>query len=99
MFVEFYENANCVDQPQGLSPNGDGVNDCLILDHLEDRRDITRAEIFNRYGVKVWELKDYVDQWCGTDQDGQLLPVGTYYYNVYLNNVEQPLTTFIYLNY
>ena len=99
MLVEFYENANCVDQPQGLSPNNDGVNDCLILDHLEDRRDITKAEIFNRYGVKVWELKDYVDEWCGTDQDGKLLPVGTYYYNVYLNNVEKPLTTFIYLNY
>ena len=99
MTVEFYINSYCVDVPQGLSPNGDGTNDCLILDHLEDREDIAKAEVFNRYGTKVFELNDYVGQWCGTDQDGNLLPVGTYYYNVYLKDVEQPLTTFIYLNY
>ena len=97
--VEFYENAYCVDVPQGLSPNGDGVNDCLILDHLEDREDIVKAEVFNRYGTKVYELNDYVDQWCGTDQDGKILPVGTYFYIIYFNSSREPITSWIYLNY
>ncbi|MDC1109074.1 choice-of-anchor L domain-containing protein [Flavobacteriaceae bacterium] len=97
--VEFYQNSYCVDQPQGLSPNGDGINDCLILDHLEDREDIEKAEVFNRYGSKVFELNDYVDQWCGTNQDGEILPVGTYFYIIYFNSGKDPITSWIYLNY
>ncbi len=97
--VDFYENRYCVDIPQGLSPNGDGLNDCLILDHLEDREDIRKAEVFNRYGTKVFELNDYVDQWCGTDQDGKVLPVGTYFYIIYFNSSREPITSWIYLNY
>ncbi len=99
ILVEFYRNKYCVDVPQGLSPNGDGSNDCLILDHLEDREDITKAEIFNRYGTKVYELNEYVDQWCGTDQDGKVLPVGTYFYIIYFNSSREPITSWIYLNY
>lgn len=99
MLINFYENAYCVDIPQGLSPNGDGFNDCLILDHLEDREDISKAEVFNRYGTKVFELNDYVDQWCGTDQDGKVLPVGTYFYIIYFNSSRETITSWIYLNY
>jgi gliding motility-associated-like protein len=97
--VDLYQNSYCVDQPQGLSPNGDGINDCLILDHLEDREDIQKAEVFNRYGVKVYELNEYVDQWCGTDQEGEILPVGTYFYIIYFNSNKEPITSWIYLNY
>jgi len=99
ILINFYENAYCVDVPQGLSPNGDGFNDCLILDHLEDREDIAKAEVFNRYGTKVFELNDYVDQWCGTDQDGKVLPVGTYFYIIYFNSSKETITSWIYLNY
>ena len=97
--VNFYQNSYCLDKPQGLSPNGDGINDCLILDHLEDREDIRVAEVFNRYGAKVFELNDYVDQWCGTDQNGEILPVGTYFYIIYFNSNKEPITSWIYLNY
>ena len=97
--VDLYQNSYCVDQPQGLSPNGDGINDCLILDHLEDREDIQKAEVFNRYGTKVYELNEYVDQWCGTDQEGEILPVGTYFYIIYFNSNREPITSWVYLNY
>ena len=97
--VELYQNSYCVDQPQGLSPNGDGINDCLILDHLEDKEDILKAEVFNRYGTKVYELNNYVDQWCGTNQSGDILPVGTYFYIIYFNSGREPITSWIYLNY
>ena len=97
--IEFYENRYCVDLPQGLSPNGDGFNDCLILDHLEDEEDIDRIDVFNRYGTKIYELNDYVDQWCGDNQDGEIMPVGTYFYIIYFNSPKEPITSWIYLNY
>ena len=97
--VDFYENSYCVDLPQGLSPNGDGFNDCLILDHLEDREDIEKIEVFNRYGTKIYELNEYVDQWCGDDQEGKIVPVGTYFYIIYFNSTKEPITSWIYVNY
>ena len=97
--VDFYENSYCIDLPQGLSPNGDGYNDCLILDHLEEREDINKIEVFNRYGAKIYELNEYIDQWCGTDQDNKELPVGTYFYIIYFNSDKEPITSWIYLNY
>ena len=97
--VDFYENSYCIDLPQGLSPNGDGYNDCLILDHLEDREDINKIEVFNRYGTKIYELNEYIDQWCGYDQEGKTVPVGTYFYIIYFNSDKEPITSWIYVNY
>ena len=97
--VNFYENSYCVDLPQGLSPNDDGFNDCLILDHLEDKEDIDKIEVFNRYGTKIYELNEYVDQWCGVDQNGKIVPVGTYFYIIYFNSTKEPITSWIYVNY
>jgi gliding motility-associated-like protein len=103
--VSYYMNENCVDIPQGISPNGDGMNDCLVLDHLEAQEDIIKAEVYNRYGVKVFELNDYIDQWCGQDaSDGsgnsnELLPVGTYFYVIQYASGREPTISWIYLNY
>ena len=97
--VDFYENSYCVDLPQGLSPNDDGLNDCMILDHLEAEEDIDKVEVFNRYGTKIYELNEYVDQWCGYDNEGNRVPVGTYFYIIYFNSDKEPLTSWIYVNY
>ena len=97
--VNFYENSYCVDLPQGLSPNDDGFNDCLILDHLDDKEDISKIEIFNRYGSKIYEKSDYIDQWCGVNQDNEIVPVGTYFYVIYFNSTKEPITSWIYVNY
>jgi gliding motility-associated-like protein len=97
--VDFYVNSYCVDLPQGLSPNDDGLNDCMILDHLEAEEDIDKVEVFNRYGTKIYELNEYVDQWCGFDNEGNRVPVGTYFYIIYFNSDKEPLTSWIYVNY
>jgi gliding motility-associated-like protein len=104
VMVDYYMNQNCRDIPQGISPNGDGFNDCLVLDHLEAEEDIVKAEIYNRYGVKVFELNDYVDHWCGQDasdgnDSGKLLPVGTYFYVIQFASEREPIISWIYLNY
>lgn len=96
--VEFYENKYCV-IPQGISPNGDEFNQCMNLDFLADRDGVSSIKIYNRYGTLIYEFGDYVNEWCGTDQDGSLVPVGTYYYIITFNNGREPITDWIYVNY
>lgn len=78
--VDFYENANCVTIPTGISPNGDGVNDCLVLDNLAPNGEVARLQVYNRYGTRVYDKANHEREWCGTNQDGDTLVAGTYYY-------------------
>lgn len=96
--VEFYENANCIDIPSGLSPNGDGVNDCLVLDDLEDLQGISQFQVFNRYGTKVFDNGSYIREWCGTNDDGDALKTGTYYYVLDFEDGRSPIRSWIYIN-
>ncbi|CAM3582071.1 hypothetical protein FSS13T_23690 [Flavobacterium saliperosum S13] len=81
--------------PRGISPNNDGLNDTFDLSCLQG---IVNVKIFNRYGMNVYELDNYVDQWDGKDFKGRLLPAATYYYVVKFDtgNVK---TGWVYLNY
>ena len=64
--------------PKGISPNGDGDNDYLDLEGYF----ISKITIFNRYGKEVYSKNDYVKEWYGQDNNGKLLPAGTYFYTV-----------------
>ena len=81
--VTGYDVDNCT-ITQGISPNEDGANDCLDLAFLNDRSGIDNVQIFNRYGRKVFESNNYVDQFCGQDDDGDKLTTGTYFYVIKL---------------
>lgn len=61
-----------------FSPNGDGVNDQLVLvgHQLYPQN---RLEIFDRYGNRVFHMNGYDSSWEGTGSNGDL-PKGTYYY-------------------
>jgi gliding motility-associated-like protein len=62
--------------PKGISPNDDGLNDSFNLNTCN----ILSLEIFNRYGIKVNSFGNYTNQWKGTDNKGNNLPDGTYFY-------------------
>ncbi|WMI68759.1 choice-of-anchor L domain-containing protein [Mangrovimonas sp. YM274] len=64
--------------PQGISPNGDGLNDSFELSNFQ----VHRIEIFNRYGTLVYSKNDYTNEWYGQTNDGDELPVGTYFYTI-----------------
>lgn len=65
--------------PQGISPNGDGVNDTFDL----SAHGVESVKIFNRLGSEVYSYGiGYTNQWNGQDKNGKVLPVGTYYYVV-----------------
>jgi gliding motility-associated-like protein len=64
--------------PKGVSANNDGDNDNFDLTNLN----VERLQIFNRWGMVVYELKNYTDQWDGRSSDGTELPDGTYFYSI-----------------
>ena len=53
--VVLYDVGKCTIS-QGLSPNGDGMNDCLDLEFIRDRTGAFSVEIFNRYGMSVHKI-------------------------------------------
>lgn len=65
--------------PRGISPNGDGLNDGFDLTNL----DVQHLEIFNRYGMQVYEKDNYINEWKGQSDKGELV-TGTYFYVVTL---------------
>lgn len=96
--ISYYDNRNCI-IPQGLSPNQDGLNDCFDLAFLSDDPGIVKISIFNRYGTQIYEKENYTNEWCGQyKEDGDTLPVGTYYYVIELRDGSS-LTGYVYLNY
>ncbi len=69
--------------PNGITPNADGKNDALkfeILDVNPDKYPNSELIIFNRWGDIVYQVKPYANDWQGTNNAGQELPTGTYYY-------------------
>nr|MBA3987083.1 gliding motility-associated C-terminal domain-containing protein [Flavobacteriales bacterium] len=94
--IEFYANQRCVIS-QGISPNGDGLNDCLDLLFLDDQLSIVKLSIFNRHGRLVYEQNDYINQWCGQSNNGEVLPTGNYFYVITLQN-DPAISGYIYLN-
>jgi len=73
----------CVDWKifSGLTPNGDGVDDYWEIRGLEQFQPVS-VQIFTNRGVVVWSSDNYKNEWQGTDQDGEPLVEGVYYYLV-----------------
>lgn len=70
-----------LDPPNTFTPNDDGKNDTWIIPMIEFFED-NRVEIYNRWGMMVYEKDGYTngDAWTGDD-----LPEGTYFYIIKLN--------------
>jgi gliding motility-associated-like protein len=87
-----------------LSPNGDGINDFLVIDGLEESPN-NSLRIFNRYGQMVFEQINYTNEFRGVANTGNLipnqaagLPEGVYYYLVSLDDLELEYTGFLFLD-
>jgi gliding motility-associated-like protein len=77
-----------------ISPNGDGINDTFNIKGIDQYPDNT-IEIYNRWGVKVFEATSYneTDNLFRGYSDGRTtikkddkLPTGTYFYTLKYNN-------------
>ncbi|MDP5081433.1 MAG: gliding motility-associated C-terminal domain-containing protein [Winogradskyella sp.] len=81
--------------PQGISPGtSPGLNDRFDLSNF----DVTKLEIYNRYGTLVYSKNDYTDEWEGQTNNGEALPVGTYFYVMIYEGGTKKRTSWVYLN-
>jgi gliding motility-associated-like protein len=78
--------------PNVITPNNDDYNESLNLTGF----DVTKLEIFNRWGTKVYEKSNYLDEWHGQNMSGGQLPDSTYYYVIQMG-VNETKTGWIYL--
>ena len=78
--------------PEGFSPNSNIVeNQTFDVTGLREMFPKFTLTIYNRYGKLVYEGDTSAENWNGKmNNEGELLPVGTYYYAVKLND-EQDL--------
>lgn len=87
--VEKSNTENCDEVPNGITPNGDGVNDYLVFDLLLNNPPSAFPDneilVFNRWGDVVYQAKPYLNDWGGNSNAGKPLPQGTYYYILKLN--------------
>ena len=73
--------------PNAITPNDDGKNDALVIDGLDQFAE-NELVIFNRWGDILYKSKPYKNDWRGTNQSGDPLPEGTYYYVLRLNTAD-----------
>ena len=88
-----------------VSANEDGTNDSFFIDGLRDIFVNFQLDIYNRWGVLVWEGNNNTEDWRGAATkglriSGDEVPDGTYYYILNLNDpgFPEPYTGFLYLN-
>ncbi len=68
----------CIKVANAFTPNGDGINDLWkVYESYECLKNVT-VHVFNRYGSKIYESKDYRNTWDGRYQ-GKSVPDATYY--------------------
>lgn len=87
--------------PEGFSPNGDNYNDVFVIRGISQYPNNT-INIYNRWGVKVYEASSYTGNWDGTSGNGivfggSALPVGTYFYTLDLGDGSKVKQGSIYL--
>jgi gliding motility-associated-like protein len=91
--------------PNGFSPNNDGKNDWFNIQGLYDNYQNHKLEIYNRYGTLIFEGNND-NKWYGIANKGlmntnSVLPVGTYFYVLKLNDsnaIKNEYIGWVYLN-
>lgn len=76
---------------QALSPNGDGINDVLVIEGIKSFAE-NKVKIMNRNGAEVYSKTGYDNQdvvFSGRSNSGEKLPEGTYYYYVQVKQDEK----------
>lgn len=87
-----------------VSPNGDGINDRLIIDQLINDSPNNSLAIFNRFGQPIFSQENYVDEFEGFSNENNLviardnsLPEGVYFYVTELFDLGLSFQGFLFL--
>ncbi len=92
--------------PQGFSPNADGINDSFEISNLLNIYENFELNIYTREGNLIHTAHNADGFWDGVATKGMLftgniVPVGTYYYVLVLNDPQYPkaFIGWVYVNY
>jgi len=77
--VKLFEKECTENMPNVFTPNKDGINDNLLFTSCGE---IIKTNIYNRWGIKVFETFDINNYWDGRTTSGVECIDGTYYYVV-----------------
>ena len=77
------EDVACIEMPNSFTPNNDGTNDMWNLDFSSYSNGA--IQVYSKWGNLVWESSGTMLSWDGTS-NGQILPAGTYYYILDIDN-------------
>lgn len=91
--IDVVQLDNCI-IPQGISPNGDGQNDTFDLTDF----DVKSLHIYSRLGRLVFSRDNYTNEWFGQSDNGDELPVGTYFYTMIYDGGRKTLSSWVYIN-
>ncbi|WP_425234461.1 gliding motility-associated C-terminal domain-containing protein [Ulvibacterium sp.] len=86
-----------------LTPNGDGKNDFLVLEGIENSPNNT-MQIFDRYGVLVYSKTNYNNEFNGLSNQGAIvnknagLASGVYFYIITMNDLRQKHQGYLYVS-
>lgn len=72
--------------PNVFSPNNDGINDRFLVEYSGSQA--TTIQIFDRWGVKLYESNNKTQGWNGLNLDGEAVPEGVYFYRVKIRSKE-----------
>jgi len=77
-----------------FTPNGDNINDCFLPAFIGSSADslfqCIRIEIYDRWGVKIFESDGIKTCWDGTNRNNQQVVEGTYYYIAKFGEINLP---------
>ncbi len=72
-----------IEIPNVFTPNGDGINDYLYIKNVDNINYMNwEVIIFNRWGRKVYETNNYINEDLSHSWNGDGSPEGVYYYVV-----------------
>ena len=73
--------------PNIITPNTDGVNDCFEVKVPAEFEGCVEYEVYNRWGLKVFDTKDFQTGFCGFNAyNNQELSEGTYFYTLLIKD-------------
>jgi len=88
------------------SPNGDGLNDQFVIENLVNVYVDYQLTIYSRQGNLIYQGGNDQGLWNGISNrgllfQGNIVPVGTYFYVLILNDSRypEPFTGYVYINY
>jgi trimeric autotransporter adhesin len=80
--------------PTGFTPNGDGRNDFYFVKGIDDYPD-NIITVYNRWGNKVYEKSGYLNDWDGTNDDGEPLVAGTYFVIFKVKSIDKIISSYV----